>query len=144
MCRNETYGVAFDAVDSTKLGIADSHRILQHGFEHRLKVAGRTGYNPQHIRRRRLLLQRFGKLPRALLLGLKQPHVLDRDHCLVGEGGDQFDLLFGERPYGSALQVNMPIGIASRKSGTPRMVRKSPSLAISRSLYSGSARTSGI
>ena len=29
-----------------------------------------------------------------------------------------------------------PIGIPSRKSGTPRMVRKSPSLAISRSLYS--------
>ena len=27
---------------------------------------------------------------------LEQPHVLDGDHCLVGEGGDQLDLLFGE------------------------------------------------
>ena len=33
---------------------------------------------------------------RTLLLGLEQPHVLDRDDGLVGEGGDQFDLLVGE------------------------------------------------
>ena len=33
---------------------------------------------------------------RALLLGLEQPHVLDRDHRLVGEGGDEIDLLLRE------------------------------------------------
>ena len=30
---------------------------------------------------------------------VEQPHVLDRDHRLVGEGGDQLDLLVGERPH---------------------------------------------
>ena len=32
-----------------------------------------------------------------MLLGVEQPYVLDRDDGLVGEGGDQFDLLVGER-----------------------------------------------
>ena len=36
----------------------------------------------------------------ALLLDLvEQPHVLDRDHRLVGEGLEQRDLLLGERPH---------------------------------------------
>src|SRR5262249_38683521 len=43
------------------------------------------------------------KLARALLLRLEQPHVLDRDHGLVGEGLDQLDLLWSERPYCSAV-----------------------------------------
>ena len=30
---------------------------------------------------------------------VEQPRVLDRDHRLVGEGGDQLDLLVGERPH---------------------------------------------
>ena len=39
------------------------------------------------------------KLARARLHLVEQPHVLDRDHRLVGEGRDQFDLLVGERPH---------------------------------------------
>ena len=35
---------------------------------------------------------------------VEQPHVLDRNHRLVGEGGDQLDLLVGERPHRLALQ----------------------------------------
>ena len=35
---------------------------------------------------------------------LEQPHVLDRDHRLVGEGLDQLDLLVGERPHLRARQ----------------------------------------
>jgi hypothetical protein len=37
---------------------------------------------------------------------IEQPHVLDRDHGLVGKGGDQLDLLGGERSHGLTLQVN--------------------------------------
>ena len=33
-----------------------------------------------------LLLQRFGEFDRAFLHLVEQPHVFDRDHCLVGEG----------------------------------------------------------
>jgi hypothetical protein len=28
---------------------------------------------------------------------VEQPYVRDRDHCLVGDGGDKLDLLVGER-----------------------------------------------
>src|SRR5262249_27502099 len=59
----------------------------------------------QHLRGRGLLLQRLGKLARARLHLIEQPHVLDRDHRLVGEGLDQLDLLIGERPHACALQV---------------------------------------
>ena len=55
-------------------------------------------------RGRGLLLQRFGKLARARLHLVEQPHVLDRDHRLVGEGGHQLDLLVGERAHRRALQ----------------------------------------
>src|SRR6516164_9881410 len=48
----------------------------------------------------------MGKLARARLQLLEQPHVLDRDHSLVGEGGRHFDLLFGEWLDASSLQDN--------------------------------------
>src|SRR5947207_1789751 len=35
---------------------------------------------------------------------VEQPYVLDRNHRLVGEGRDQFDLLLGKRPDGGSLQ----------------------------------------
>jgi hypothetical protein len=54
--------------------------IRQHGLKHRLQLPRRPRYDLQHLRRRRLLLQRLGELARALLLCLKQPHVLDSDH----------------------------------------------------------------
>ena len=44
------------------------------------------------------------KLARARLHLVEQPHVLDRDHRLVGEGRDQLDLLVGERPHLGARQ----------------------------------------
>ena len=60
------------------------------------KITGRAADDLQHLRRCRLLLQRLRELPRALLLRLEQPRVLDGDHRLVGEGLDQLDLLVGE------------------------------------------------
>ena len=44
---------------------------------------------PKNLARRGLLLQRF-------LEFLKQPHVLDGDHGLVGEGFEKFDLRRGK------------------------------------------------
>ena len=45
------------------------------------------------------LLDRARELPRARLHLVEQPHVLDRDHRLVGEGFEQLDLLLGEWPH---------------------------------------------
>ena len=77
----------------------------------------------QHLRGRGLLLQRLGKLARARLHLVEQPHILDRDHRLVGEGRDQLDLLVGERPTFCAIASITPIGDPSRSSGTPSTVR---------------------
>ena len=87
-----------------ELRLAEAHGVRQHGLEHRLEFAGRARDDLQHLGGRRLLLQRLGQLARARLHLVEQPHVLDRDHRLVGERGDEFDLLVGEGPDGRAGQ----------------------------------------
>ena len=59
MRRNKCRGVAIPAVDISELGFADANRVLQHCLEHWLKIARRAADNLKHLRRRRLLLQRF-------------------------------------------------------------------------------------
>jgi hypothetical protein len=51
------------------------------------------GY-PEHVGGRGLLLQGLGEIVGPRLDIVKQAHLLDRDHRLVGEGSDQGDLLF--------------------------------------------------
>ncbi len=83
--------------------------------EHRCGVGHRTADHLQHLGRGGLLLQR--------LLGLvEQPHVLDRDHRLVGEGLEQPDVLFGEGPHLGASHQDRAEGASfahqrHRKSG---------------------------
>ena len=66
--------------------------------KHRLGIRRRTADHPQDLPRRRLLLQRLGQLAVPRLELLEEPHVLDRDHRLVGEGLEELDLLAGEGP----------------------------------------------
>jgi hypothetical protein len=94
----EAKGLVIPAIDISKLGLAYADGISQHGSKHRLEIARRAADDLEHLRRRRLLLQRLGEFQRALLLGLEQAHVLDRDHRLVGEGLSQLDLLVSEGP----------------------------------------------
>ena len=128
---DEVQSVTVPAIDISKLGVADADGVLQHGFEHRLKIAGRAADNLEHLRRGRLLVQRFGQLPRALLLRLEQSRVLNGDDGLVGEGLDQLDLLLGERPYGSAMQDKHADWNPSAKKGHAEDCRKLRSLAVS-------------
>ena len=51
----------------------------------------------EHLGRRRLMLQGLAQFGIALLDFLEQPHVLDGDHRLIGEGLEKGDLLFSER-----------------------------------------------
>ena len=74
---------------SASSALTKTHRIFGHNIEHRLNIRRRTGDNAQDFTRRCLLLQRF-------LQFLEQPHVLDGDHGLVGEGFKQLDLRRGE------------------------------------------------
>ncbi len=85
-------------------GSANPYRIRHDGLEHRCQIARRTADDAQDFGSRGLLLQRLAELARARLHFIEQPHVLDGNHRLVGEGGDQFDLLVGERPHLGACQ----------------------------------------
>jgi hypothetical protein len=86
--------------------------IRQHGLKHRLQLPRRPRYDLQHLRRRRLLLQRLGELARALLLCLKQPHVLDSDHRLVGERPEKRDLLIRKRINFGTSKLNCARNVA--------------------------------
>ena len=52
----------------------------------------------------RLVLARQCELTALVLDLVEQPHVLDRDRGLVGEGATKLDLLVGERPHLQARQ----------------------------------------
>ena len=81
---------------TAELGLADARRVLQHGLEHRLQIAGRAGDDLEHLGGRGLLLQRLGKIVGALAQLVEQPRVLDGDDGLGGEVLHQLDLLVGE------------------------------------------------
>src|SRR5262245_65428157 len=48
-------------IEAAELGLANAHRVRQHGLEYRLELARRTGNDLQHLRGRGLLLQRLGE-----------------------------------------------------------------------------------
>ena len=75
---------------------AESRGALGHDVHHRLEVGRRAGDHPQDLRGRRLLLERLGQLAVPGLELREQPHVLDGDHRLVGEGLQERDLRSSE------------------------------------------------
>ena len=84
---------------------AEARRIGDHhlgeaddGVERRAQLVAHVGEEL------RLVLARELELAALVLDLVEQPHVLDRDHRLVGEGRDQLDLLVGERPHLGARQ----------------------------------------
>src|SRR5262249_6688516 len=98
--------ISFTQIHGAELGCADTRRILQHGLEHRLQLAGRTADNLQHLRGRGLLLQRFTEVVGALTQLVKEPRILDGDDGLGGEVLDQLDLLVGEWAHLLAIHAN--------------------------------------
>src|SRR5262249_17259741 len=79
-------------IKRAKLGFADARRIGQDGFKNRLQLARRTGDDLQHLRGRRLLLQRFAQF-------VQQPRILDGDDGLFCEIVHKLDLFVAERPH---------------------------------------------
>ena len=119
--------------------VLDQLGVAQDGVERRAQLVAHVGEEL------RLVLARLGELAALLLDFVEQPHVLDGDRGLVGEGGHQLDLLVGERPdVGSRSMSARRPASPSRSIGTPSMVRKPPSFCASGQVYSGSVCTSGI
>ena len=75
--------VAIDVVE-------DEFGITEDGVERGAQLVAHIGEEL------RFVLARLGELPALVLDFVEQPHILNRDHRLVGEGLHQLDLLVGE------------------------------------------------
>src|SRR5258706_241518 len=82
-------------------------RALHDGLQHGLQVERRADRVP-HLAQRRELPHRACERLRARLQLLEQSHVLDRDHRLVGEGLEQFDLMATKLPHLAAPHGDNP------------------------------------
>ena len=76
------------------------------------------------------MLQSFAQLRVALLDFLEQPHVCDRDDCLIGEGLEQSDLFFRERPRLRSTNQNGAKGntLTEQRRGKCRPNAEAPSI----------------
>jgi hypothetical protein len=70
---------------------------LDDGVKDRLHVRGRAADDTEHLGGCGLMLQGLAQFCVTLAEFLKQPHVLDGDHGLVGEGFDEIDLPIRKR-----------------------------------------------
>jgi hypothetical protein len=91
---------------NAELGLTNPDRVRKHRLKHRLQFTWRAGDNLEHLRRRRLLLQCLGKLARARLHLVEQPHILDRDRRLVGKSFEKSDLLVREGSDLASIDVD--------------------------------------
>ncbi len=76
---------------------AQRDRVSDDRLKHRLHIRRRGTDCAKNFRGRCLLLERLGEIAVARLHFLEQPRVLDGDHRLVGEGGEEIDLFVAER-----------------------------------------------
>ncbi len=96
---------------------------LDDGVEDRLHVRRRAADNAEHLRRCGLMLQSLSQLRITLLQFFEQPHVLNGDDRLVGEGFKQCDLLIRKGRTSVRRMTMTPIGWSSRIRGAARTVR---------------------
>ena len=95
---NRAQHVALYAIDLSINRVAQARGTFGNGVQHRLNVRRRAGDDAQDFACRGLLLQRFVEF-------LKQPHVLDGDYGLVGEGFKQLDLRRSEGAHLDATRA---------------------------------------
>ena len=116
-------------IDRAGLGAGELHRLGDDGGEHGFEIERRV-HRLRHFAERAQLADRAAKFIGALAQFVEQSRILDGDDRLVGESGDQLDLLLGERLDLWRARTITPIGSPSRISGTPsevRICRPSPS-----------------
>src|SRR5689334_14692305 len=88
-----SYGPQCVAITQADISIArpaQTRRTLNDHIQYWLNVRRRTGDHTQDLTCCCLLFQRLLQL-------LEQSHVLNRDHCLIGEGLEQLYLCWSER-----------------------------------------------
>ena len=97
--RDEMDELSIEPEDRAEASAAKPRRTLGDRFKHRLHVGGRTRDHAEDVAHRRLTLKRFHKVAISHLRLVEKPHVLDRDHRLIGKGFEQLDLPIAERPH---------------------------------------------
>ena len=96
------------------IGLAKLAGTLDDGLEHRPDIGRRGRDHAEDVGAAGLVGQRLREVAGLRLHLVEQPDVLDRDHRLIGERGEQCDLLVGEGAHGIARQGR------TRRSGLPR------------------------
>ena len=86
------------------VGLAKPAGTLDDCLESGPDFRWRRGDDREDVAARSLVGKGLGEIARSRLYLIKQPHILDRDHRLVSEGLDQFDLPVGERPHDATQQ----------------------------------------
>ena len=89
--QQELFGRFVVFVNRSAVGAAQLHRVGDDTGEHGFKIQSRA-HRLADLAERFQFSHRPNQLAGALLQFLQQTHVLDGDHGLIGEGGDQIDL----------------------------------------------------
>ena len=96
--------VALSQAQYRIIGLAKLAGAFDDCLESRSDI-GRRGRNDlQNVGAAGLVGEGLGEVAGLGLHLVKQPHILDRDHRLVGEGRDQLDLFVGKGPHGATQQ----------------------------------------
>src|SRR6516165_5728011 len=98
MGRDGAKGISLAQNQIAEFCIAEARCILQHRLEYRLQIARRGTDDLQYLRGRRLLLERFTEITRALAQLVEQARVLDGDDGLCSEILQQSNLPILKRP----------------------------------------------
>src|SRR5262245_454932 len=109
---DEEKTIAFPSEDLGIRRLAEPSRALRNGIEHWLDFRRRARDHLQDVAGGRLLLQRLLRL-------VEQPHVLDGNDGLVGEGLEEFDLLVRERVHFDSANQDCPdwLALAHQRCG---------------------------
>src|SRR4029078_10921680 len=89
--------ISFNQPNRNVLGVAESGCAFGDGVQYWLYLRRRGCNHAQNLAGRVLLLKSFSEVTIACFELFEQAHVLNRDDCLIGEGFDQLNLLFGKR-----------------------------------------------
>ncbi len=117
--------VSFAAPDVGVERLAQACGTLCHRVQHRLDVRWGPADHAEDLRGRRLLFQRFREVAVAGLKLPEQPHVLDGDDRLVGEGLEHLNPVGRERSHVRPGKIDSsdPSAFAEQREGEETAVR---------------------
>ena len=123
--QQKLFGLFVVLVNRPAVGAAQLDRVGDNSRQHGFKVE-RRAYDLTDFAEGFELAHRARQFVGSLIQFFKQPHVLDGDDGLVGEGFKQFDLRRGEGAHLGTTRVSIPMNSPCRRRGTAKKVRKRP------------------